>query len=91
MALGTIANLEQEMSDVSTIGVGFRFTEDTGATVALGKRKRDQPGLWVATTDLPKSPGHPFYGKAERTAGGGGFRPLGRKAVPTILRRDHAR
>jgi transposase len=31
--------------------------------MALGKRKREQQGLWVATTDLPKSPGHPFYGK----------------------------
>jgi transposase len=31
--------------------------------MALGKRKREQQGLWVATTDLPKSPGHPFYQK----------------------------
>jgi transposase len=31
--------------------------------MALGKRKREQQGLWVATTDLPKSPGHPFYRK----------------------------
>jgi transposase len=31
--------------------------------MALGKRKREQQGLWVASTDLPKSPGHPFYGK----------------------------
>ena len=29
--------------------------------MALGKRKREQQGMWVATTDLPKSPGHPFY------------------------------
>jgi transposase len=29
--------------------------------MALGKRKREQQGLWVASTDLPKSPGHPFY------------------------------
>lgn len=29
--------------------------------MALGKRKQEQQGLWVATTDLPKSPGHPFY------------------------------
>jgi transposase len=35
----------------------------TGVTMALGKRKREQQGLWVATTDLPKSPGHPFYKK----------------------------
>jgi transposase len=31
--------------------------------MALGKRKREQQGLWVATTDLPKSPGHPFFQK----------------------------
>jgi transposase len=31
--------------------------------MALGIRKREQQGLWVATTDLPKSPGHPFYHK----------------------------
>ena len=31
--------------------------------MALGKRKREQQGLWIATTDLPKSPGHPFYMK----------------------------
>jgi transposase len=31
--------------------------------MALGKRKREQQGLWIATTDLPRSPGHPFYRK----------------------------
>lgn len=31
--------------------------------MALGRRKRDQQDLWVATCDLPKSPGHPFYTK----------------------------
>lgn len=31
--------------------------------MALGKRKQEQQGLWVATTELPKSPGHPFYRK----------------------------
>ena len=31
--------------------------------MALGKRKPEQQGLWVATTELPKSPGHPFYHK----------------------------
>ena len=29
----------------------------------LGKRKREQQSAWVATTELPKSPGHPFYKK----------------------------
>ena len=31
--------------------------------MALGKRKRQQQEMWVATTDLPKSPGHAFYDK----------------------------
>ncbi len=29
--------------------------------MALGRRKREQQELWVATTDLPMGPGHPFY------------------------------
>jgi IS5 family transposase len=41
----------------------YRSTEFEGVTMALGKRKREQQGLWVATTELPKSPGHPFYQK----------------------------
>jgi hypothetical protein len=31
--------------------------------MALGKRKREEQSGWVATTDLPVSPGHPFYGR----------------------------
>ncbi len=31
--------------------------------MALGRRKREQQELWVATTDLPAGPGHPFYRK----------------------------
>ena len=31
--------------------------------MALGRRKREQQELWVATTDLPTGPGHPFYRK----------------------------
>jgi len=29
--------------------------------MALGKRKQEQQEAWVATSALPKSPGHPFY------------------------------
>src|SRR3954452_17424142 len=29
--------------------------------MALGKRQHQQQELWIATTDLPRSPGHPFY------------------------------
>jgi transposase len=29
--------------------------------MAMGKKKRRQDAVWIATSDLPKSPGHPFY------------------------------
>jgi transposase len=29
--------------------------------MAMGTRETEQSALWVATSDLPKSPGHPFY------------------------------
>jgi transposase len=29
--------------------------------MAMGTRQHEQASLWVATNDLPKSPGHPFY------------------------------
>jgi plasmid stabilization system protein ParE len=31
--------------------------------MAMGKRKSEQTALWVSTTGLPVSPGHPFYAK----------------------------
>ena len=34
--------------------------------MALGKRKREQQALLVATTSLPQSPGHPFYEQLNR-------------------------
>jgi hypothetical protein len=29
--------------------------------MAMGTRQSEQASLWVATSDLPKLPGHPFY------------------------------
>ena len=37
--------------------------------MSLGRRKREQQDLWVATCDLPKSPGHPFYSKLNELLG----------------------
>ena len=34
--------------------------------MALGKRKAESQELWVATTELPRSPGHPFYKQLNR-------------------------
>ena len=31
--------------------------------MAMGKRKGEQAPMWVASADLPVSPGHPFYAK----------------------------
>src|SRR6476661_7264676 len=29
--------------------------------MSMGTRETDQPPLWIAASDLPASPGHPFY------------------------------
>ncbi len=34
--------------------------------MALGKRKREHQGLWISSADLPRSPGHAFYGALNR-------------------------
>jgi transposase len=34
--------------------------------VALGKRRREQQEMWVATADLPRNPGHVFYEKCNQ-------------------------
>jgi transposase len=31
--------------------------------MAMGTRKTEQPPLWIAASDLPMSPGHPFYAR----------------------------
>jgi Transposase domain (DUF772)/Transposase DDE domain len=41
--------------------------------MALGKRKLEQQAAWVATTELPKSPGHPFYKKLNALLAEAGF------------------
>ena len=41
--------------------------------MALGKRKSEQQSAWVATTELPRSPGHPFYKKLNALLAEAGF------------------
>ena len=41
--------------------------------MSLGKRKHEQQEAWVATTDLPKSPGHPFYRRLNQILAEAGF------------------
>jgi len=43
--------------------------------MALGKRRREQQELWVATSQLAKSPGHPFYRKLNELLAEVGFDP----------------
>ena len=39
----------------------------------MGKKKRRQETLWVATSDLPSSPGHPFYERLNQIMEAQGF------------------
>jgi transposase len=42
--------------------------------MAMGrKRKRRQEAMWVATSDLPKSPGHPFYQRLNKELAANSF------------------
>jgi transposase len=41
--------------------------------MAMGTRQTEQPPLWVATSDLPASPGHPFYTKLNAILDDEGF------------------
>src|SRR5438876_7799508 len=41
--------------------------------MAMGKRKSEQDPMWVASTDLPVSPGHPFYAKLNAILDEAGF------------------
>jgi transposase len=41
--------------------------------MALGRRKQERQEMWVATTDLPKSPGHPFYRRLNELLAEAGF------------------
>src|SRR5882757_8132475 len=55
---------------VAAVGLSLIGRE---ARMALGRRKREQQAAWVATTDLPKSPGHPFYKKLNKLLAEAGF------------------
>jgi len=39
----------------------------------MGIRQSEQAPLWIATTDLPVSPGHPFYARLNAALDGAGF------------------
>ena len=39
----------------------------------MGTRQSEQASLWVATAELPKSPGHPFYTRLNALLDAAGF------------------
>src|SRR5881409_1681120 len=41
--------------------------------MAMGKRKSEQAPMWVSATDLPISPGHPFYARLNTILDNDGF------------------
>ena len=41
--------------------------------MAMGKRKSEQAPMWIPTTDLPVSPGHPFYARLNTILDEAGF------------------
>jgi transposase len=41
--------------------------------MAMGKRKSEQAPLWIPTTELPISPGHPFYVRLNEILDAAGF------------------
>ncbi len=50
--------------------------------MALGKRRRERPlEAFVAASDLPRSPGHPFYAALNRLLAENGFASSGADLV----------
>ena len=41
--------------------------------MAMGTRDPEQPPLWIAASDLPVSPGHPFYTRLNALLDADGF------------------
>jgi transposase len=55
--------------------------------MAMGKRTSKQAQMFVAATELPVSPGHPFYAKLNTILDGAGSIALPRSSVSASTRR----
>jgi transposase len=55
--------------------------------MAMGTREDEQSSLWVATSELPKSPGHPFYTRLNALLDADAFDPF----VEGLCRRFYAK
>ena len=54
--------------------------------MAMGTRQSEQGSLWVATAELPKSPGHPFYTRLNALLDADDFDRVCRRPVREVLR-----
>ena len=52
----------------------------------MGTRESEQASLWIATSDLPASPGHPFYTRLNAILDAHGFDRFVEEPVPRVLR-----
>ena len=41
--------------------------------MAMGTRQDEQTPLWIATSELPTGPGHPFYSRLNAVLDAAGF------------------
>src|SRR5208283_2984205 len=57
--------------------------------MAMGTRQSEQGSLWVATAELPKSPGHPFYTRLNALLEAGGFDRLSKAITNAKTRRAY--
>ena len=55
--------------------------------MAMGKRSSKQAPMFVAATELPVSPGHPFYAKLNTILDGAGFDRFAESSVSASTRR----
>ena len=54
--------------------------------MAMGTRDPEQPPLWIAASDLPVSPGHPFYTRLNALLDADGFDTFVEDACRFLLR-----
>jgi transposase len=52
--------------------------------MVMGKRKRRQQEMWLATSELPKSPGHPFYQRLNGVLEEAGFDRFAEKSCESF-------
>ena len=59
--------------------------------MAMGKRRAQQGELWVATQELPHSPGHPFYRKLNSLLADAGFDAFVERLCQSYYAEHHGR